>query len=258
MNLIAALRRYSELIAYKTYAELKAEASSYYLGVLWWVLEPALYLFAFYSVFRWGIRQGDKEFIAFLLVALVHWKWSASSIVTASNSILEARSMILQVYLPKIAFPAFAIATSTAKFALTFSIMVIVLGGMGHLSIVTFGWLIPLYGLQLLLLLGVGGLSAILIPFIKDLKPIIDSGIILLMLVSGIFFDIEAFPPQAQDYLYLNPFAVMITQYRHVILDGMPPEAGRIAYVAALTTLLIVATAVTHRLLNREVPKVLI
>ena len=64
MNLIAAFRRYSELIAYKTYAELKAEASSYYLGVLWWVLEPALYLFAFYSVFRWGIRQGDKEFIA--------------------------------------------------------------------------------------------------------------------------------------------------------------------------------------------------
>ena len=48
MNLRAALRRHSELVVYKTYAELKAEASTYFLGMAWWILEPALYLLSFY------------------------------------------------------------------------------------------------------------------------------------------------------------------------------------------------------------------
>lgn len=41
------LFRYSELIIYKTYADLKAETERTYLGFLWWIFEPLLYMSVF-------------------------------------------------------------------------------------------------------------------------------------------------------------------------------------------------------------------
>ncbi len=40
--------QYIGLIFYRTYADLKAEAARGYLGVLWWILEPLIYLECFH------------------------------------------------------------------------------------------------------------------------------------------------------------------------------------------------------------------
>ncbi len=254
----ATIKRYFELIKYKTYAELKAEASSYFLGILWWVLEPGLYLLAFYSVFRWGIRQGDQEFIAFLLVALAHWKWAASAITGSATSVVQAKGLVMQVYVPKLIFPAFAIAISTTKFFIVMILMLLILLVLGQLYFNTLWWLPLLYILQILLLMGVGSVVALIMPFIPDLKPIIDSGIIVLMLVSGIFFDIETLPEEAQSLLYINPFAILITQYRHVLLSGMDPNMERLLYVACLSAALLIIGLLLGRRFDKEIPKVLI
>ena len=41
------MNHYLELILYKAYADLRVEAARGYLGMLWWVLEPVLYMGAF-------------------------------------------------------------------------------------------------------------------------------------------------------------------------------------------------------------------
>ena len=45
------MRTYLDLIWYKVYAELSAEAARTWLGILWWVIEPVLYMSVFYLIF---------------------------------------------------------------------------------------------------------------------------------------------------------------------------------------------------------------
>jgi hypothetical protein len=45
------MTRYLELIHYRALSELKMELSRLYLGILWWVFEPILYMVVFYLVF---------------------------------------------------------------------------------------------------------------------------------------------------------------------------------------------------------------
>ena len=49
---------YLELVWYKGLADLQAEAARAYVGFLWWVLEPLLYMMAFYVAFGPGMRGG--------------------------------------------------------------------------------------------------------------------------------------------------------------------------------------------------------
>ena len=56
-------KRIRDIINYKTYAELKAEAQRYYLGVLWWLIEPVFYMLVFYFVFAVLFRRGTENFV---------------------------------------------------------------------------------------------------------------------------------------------------------------------------------------------------
>ena len=50
-----------ELVLFSTYAELRAEAARSYLGLLWWVLEPALMMGAFYLVFDVILKSAGAQ-----------------------------------------------------------------------------------------------------------------------------------------------------------------------------------------------------
>ena len=74
------LRNTLELILYKSYTDIKAEAARSYLGLLWWIIEPVLYLCAFYILFVLVMHRGDKDFVPTFLCGAVVWKWFASGI----------------------------------------------------------------------------------------------------------------------------------------------------------------------------------
>jgi len=78
--------------------------------------------------------------------------------------------------------------------------------------------------LQLFMMLAIGGVLAALVPFLPDLKLVIDNGMMLLFFLSGIFFDISGVSPEMKSYLYLNPMAGLIEAYRDVLLEGMWPD----------------------------------
>jgi len=67
----AALRRglrmrlhFLELLWFSTYAELRAERSRSYLGLLWWLVEPALMMAAFWLVFDRILGNGGPGYPA--------------------------------------------------------------------------------------------------------------------------------------------------------------------------------------------------
>ncbi|EED35515.1 ABC-2 type transporter [Luminiphilus syltensis NOR5-1B] len=252
------LKHYINLIRVRVATDLKAEASGYFLGLAWWILEPALYLVAFYCVFALGFRRGDEGFVSFLLIGLVHWKWFASSIANSTTSILQAKNLIQQIYLPKILFPLFVVAGNTVKYFVTLILLFSVLLWQHSLHL-QYWYVLPLIMLiQLILITACATLAAVLVPLLGDLKPIIDNGLLLGMLISGIFFDIGDFAEPARTYFNLNPMAVLIGAYRTLLLEGELPAWGSVFYVLGLSLGLLYLSIALHRHYDRRLPKLIV
>lgn len=238
-----------ELILYKTYADLKAEAARSYLGVLWWVIEPILFLFAFYVLFVLILERGGPEFVPAFLCAAVVWKWFDSSVKGGSQAIGVHQALLQQVHVPKFVFPTIAVLGSTCRFLPVFSIFCIFLLLFGVSAQASWLALPLLIAVQLLLGLSLALLTGAITPLLPDLKVAIDNGLMLMFFLSGVFFDIDQVQEPVRSYLLLNPMAVLIDEYRSVLLGGHWPEPMRLLWPTALACVLgAAALAILHRL----------
>jgi lipopolysaccharide transport system permease protein len=226
------------LVWHKALADLKAESSRAYIGILWWVIEPILYMLAFYFVFAVGFRAGGPGFVAFLLSGIVPWKWFAASIQTGSNVILANRGLIAQVYFHKGLLVATSLTASSIKFAIILSLLLIFLLLNGTTLDHHVWGLVPIILVQLALIAGVTTLAASIVPFLEDFKLIIDNGLIILFFMSGIFFDIQELPADVQGILSLNPMVTIIGGYRDALLHSAWPDIQALAIVLAEAGLL--------------------
>ena len=217
-------RRTLDIILYKTYAELKSEAQRTYIGLLWWILEPVLFMGIFYFVFAVLFQRGGENFVPFLLIGLVVWHWFQATIAQCSTSILVNRPLIQQVYVPKAVFPMVVILTNTIKFTVVYVLLLVFLGIYGFPP--AWSWLLSLVPLltMLALITGASLLLAAVTPMVPDLRVLIENLMRGLMFLSGIFFDIDQTGEPFRGWLHLNPLATVIADLRGVLMLGQNPD----------------------------------
>ena len=245
-----------DLVLQKARAGLRAEASRGYLGVLWWVIEPVMYMCVFYVAFAHLLKRGDENFVIFLLTGLIAWKWFQSTLNTGANSLIANAGLMNQVYVHKLIFPLTNVAVNTFKFLIILTLLLLFLQFTA--AKVTLAWaLLPVLVLvQLYLIVAVTCLLAAVMPFFPDLKVILDNVLMMFLFLSGIFFDVEKLPADVQAYLLLNPMAVLIVLYRKVLLEGVPPDWLPLRWVVSFSTVvMLVAVLIIHRF-DRVYPKI--
>lgn len=223
------------LILFKVYAELKAEASRSYLGVLWWLIEPVLYLGAFYVLFVLVLQREGNDFIPDFLCGIVVWKLFDAGVKSGGNSLVANASLLQQVFVPKHIFPLSAVILVMLKFILIFIVLCLFIliykGGLPN----TWLWSIPLMALQFILVVSLAVLVSAVVPFVPDLRVAIDNGMMFLFFISGVFFDVSSIHEPVKGLLMINPMAVLINAYRDVLLHGSLPDVGRMAGVLVLS-----------------------
>lgn len=247
-----------EIIWYKAYFDLKAESARGGLGIFWWVLEPLLYLGALSVVFIAIRQRTDEDFIAFLFVGLVVWKWFASSVSQGSNAIAGHTGLMRQVYIPKYFFSCTVLLVNTFKFSIVFLLLLMALLFLGTEP--SLAWLsLPLLILvQMLMLLGIGMTLAWVVCYVPDVKVIVDNCMLFLFFLSGVIFDISKAPEGIREYLYLNPELIMIDAFRAVLLHGNWPDWTRLTGVSLLSVLLVLMGAYLLKKYDRKIPKVVL
>jgi len=250
-------KQYLQLAIQKSISDLLAEARQGYMGFLWWVIEPALYLSVFYFIFVVVFERGGKDDVAFLLIGLVIWKWFGSSIPKCSNSISANVGLIRQIYIPKAVIPVMTVLTTTFKFLIILSLLLALLLLLDY-SVVS-AWLsIPVLVLvQFITILSIGNFLASLVPFFPDLKFIIDNAMLLLFFLSGVFFDFSSVSPEIKFYLNLNPMLGIIDSYRDVLIYGRWPDWVLVGNISLLSLVLLVLGYYMLIKFDRVYPKIL-
>lgn len=216
--------QYFLLILQKAFSDLIAEARQGYVGILWWIVEPLLYLSVFYFIFIIVFDRGGKDAVSFLLIGLVVWKWFGSSIPKCANSISANVGLIRQIYIPKILLPGMALVTATFKFLIVFLLLIAFLYLAGYEASVVWISLPALIVVQFIFTLAIGSVLAGILPFLPDLKLIIDNVMMLLFFLSGVFFDFSGASPFVKSVLQMNPMLVIIDSYRSVLVAGSWPD----------------------------------
>ena len=257
-HVCACIMKYIDLVLYKSYVELRRDIVETYFGFLWWIIEPLLYMVAFYLVFSTGLRAGGNNYISFLLCGLVPWKWFASTVNQSCMSLVSNRGLIQQVYLPKIIFPFIPAAVNFLKFLFMAMILIIFLWIMGFSPHWNWLLLIPVICLQFCLTLGIGLMVAALVPFFMDLRVLVTNGLTMLMFLSGIFYDVSTFPEDIKNYFYFNPMVIIIETYRNILLHAELPSLHSFGLVALESFTLILAASVILIKLDKKYPKVLL
>lgn len=250
--------RYPELIWHKALAELRVEATRAYIGLLWWVVEPVLYMTAFYIAFGSGIRGGGTNAMLFLLIGLVPWKWFASSVQNSSSSLQANSGLIQQVYFPKFILPFTVVVANTIKFSIVLCILLSLCVILGKGPVIYWFALPVIVFVQFLLISASGSLCAAIVPIIPDLKLIVDNGLIVLMFVSGLFFDVHKLPPVKARLLGFNPLVPLMESYRDVITNGVWPDWGALAYLVLVSLVVYAIAMVILRKYDRHYAKLMI
>ncbi|UUY09845.1 ABC transporter permease [Pseudomonas sp. J452] len=222
---------------YRALMGLKSESKGTRLGYLWWLIEPAMHLIVYYLAFGVLLRHGGDDYVAYLLVGIVHWLWLSKSVMNASASIMVGRGLILQLPLHVAIFPLAEIFRDTAKQLIVTLILLVVLWLLGYQP----GKLLLIYPviflIQLLLTISLAGLVATLMPFLPDLRVIVPACLQLGMFLSGVFFTRDIIPAHLQWLLNLNPVYVLLESYREILIRGNQPDWQLLGIIAAATLL---------------------
>ena len=233
-------KQYLAIIVFKTKAELKAERQRTYLGFIWWVLEPLMFLGIFYVVFA-HIRQVKTDnFVQFLLIGLILWQWFKSSISQSSSVILFQINLLRQIRISAWIFPIIKVAANTMKFLLVFGILLSFLWVTGFSPNLNFLYMIEVLSILFLFINGCVLCLAAIVPFIPDIRVIVDNMLMAMFFVSGVFFSIDNIPEPLRYYLSLNPMYKVIDNSREILIYNKAPNQLDMMYILFLACILII------------------
>lgn len=213
-----------ELVLFSTYAELRAERARSYLGLAWWVLDPAMQMAVWWLLIDVILGAGGPDYLPSLLIGVTLWQWMKSCMIHGGYAIWSNLNLIRQVDLPPLVFPVVAMLSDTVKFSYIFAVLLVILWICGYPPNWAYFGLLPLFVATLLLSAGVGFVIAAFVPLLPDLRFVIEQVLTVVMYLSGVVFMLSNVPPPLRDVLALNPIAVIMDAARGVLMHGLWPN----------------------------------
>lgn len=243
------------LILYRSGAELRSEGTRTYAGYLWWILEPLMSLAVYYVAFKYIFHRDTDNFAIFLFIGIVGYRFFAGTVARSAGSIISGKGLMQLVYVHKAVFPLSVVLVNLVKFLMTLILVIVVTWVFGFSPAWAYLGLLLLIAVELLFVIGVSMLCAGITPFFPDFQMILGTLLHLLIFLSGVFYDISKLSPRTQMLVRLNPIAVIIEQYRLILLHGQWPNIERLLPAVGEGILfIIIGWIVIHRF-NRYYPK---
>jgi len=214
---------------------LRADATKFFLGYLWWVLEPLLYVAVLYVVFAVILQTRQPDFLFFLMTGKLAFNWFSKSVVLASNSIVTGKGLVGKLNVPKTLFPLAAVQEGVYKQLAVFALLVVVLFIGGFPVTSTWVYIVPVLLVNYVMILACAYLGATLVCVVRDFQPLVGLTMVFLMFTSGLFWNVRDLgdPAKTEAILMANPLAFLLDAYRQVLMYATPPDMLHLLSIGA-------------------------
>jgi len=228
---------------------LRAEASRYFLGYVWWILEPMLWVAVFYVVFKVLLQTGRADFLVFLMCGKLAFIWFSKSVNQAANSIVMNRGLVGRINVTKTLFPLAVVQEGLYRQAAVFLLLFCVLFAWGYVPSPAWFYVVPVIVVNYLMIVACAYIGACLVCLVRDFSMIISLGMTFLLFTSGIFWDVRHLPDPALTELVLavNPLAFILDAYRQVLMFHTAPDWLHLVWVGCGAAVLLVLMVVVMR-----------
>lgn len=242
---------FRHFIIFDSRSRIAGETADDNLGRLWMVLNPILLGAAFFLVFgvMLGTGRGIENFIAYLIIGVFMYRFSATTVVAGSKAITGNRSLVTAFNFPRMTLPIAINVREMMRHVTTYLTMFALVLLIPPLEPLSWKWLlfIPVVAMQFLFNLGLSLVLARIVADWNDFTHIIAFGTRIWMYLSAIFYGVERFEhlPIVLNFMYANPLFCVLDITRDVILYDAWPDPMRWIVLGAWTVgLLIIGTII--------------
>jgi lipopolysaccharide transport system permease protein len=243
---------YRDLIGNLVVSDLKIKYANSMLGFAWSLLNPLMMMVILYLVFSNIYRSSQQNFVIYLLIGILSWRFFSMVTTSSLESIVSKQSLVKKVYIPREILTLSMVISGLISSFLEFLVLIpllIVLGVGIHSTIVLFPAIQVLF---FLIIYGVSLILASLYVYFRDLNQIWGVAIQLGFFLCPIVYPLSLVPVQYQAYYLLNPVTRVMIMYRDIFINGTIPGLYDFLVVLAFVAILLVTGNLVFGKLSRR------
>ena len=212
------------------------------IGFAWAVLEPLFMMlvltFVFSVVFdlnfnKLGTDSGFGFNAVFILTGLLAWQFLSTSLTAATTSLVDNEDLVTKVGFPREVIPLSTVGVSTVNLVigsiLLLALYALFVGGIPGVAVL---WVLPIFAVQLSLVVGLGLLCSTFNAYFRDVSYMVNALLLFGFYATPIFYE----PGMVKEKLtegglgwlytvyYANPMVGLVTSYRQVLFESRAPD----------------------------------
>lgn len=235
------LWNYRELLASFTMRDIKIRYKQTALGFLWAIIQP-LFMMLIFTIIFGGFAKIPSDGIPYPLfsfAALLPWMLFSEGLTRSTMSMVSNANIMTKVYFPRLIMPISGILSPLVDFAVSISILVLMMGYYGFVPTLNVVFLPLFILLALATSLGIGlWLSALNVKY-RDFQYTVPFIIQIWMYASPVVYPASMLPEAIRPLYGLNPMAGVIEGFRWALLGTEIPGSMIFVSVGVVVALLV-------------------
>lgn len=234
------LSKYRGYMLYSAKAQLKAELANSWLGGLWWVLEPTLFMLVYMFVFTVVFRRTTTYVVAFIIVGLTCWRFFNNCVMGSITLVKRYRAVISKVYIPKFVLIGTMMLVNGFKMLCSYVPLIVLMFYYRIPLSVNMLAIIPITALLFLLTFGLSCFLLHIGVYVEDMNKVMTIVLQMVFYISGVFFPLNELlePSLAQTIFAFNPVALIMYEARNALLYGIPCQWALLGIYYAIAAII--------------------
>jgi teichoic acid transport system permease protein len=222
--------------------KLRAQHFNTVFGQLWLVLNPLL-LACVYFVLVDILRGGSSPegFFAHLVAGVFAYHLVSDAVRQGTKSVVTGGRLILNSAFPRILLPMGSVISAVKRFIPCVVIYVPLHIASGLPVGWNLLWVLPLFGLLVVMASGLAMMVAALQVYFRDLKDFMPYLLRVWLFASPVLYYADDMPEKYRFLLDVNPLGQLLAAWSDVINLGGTPSAGQLAVASAWAFGLLIA-----------------
>ena len=227
------------------------------LGIYWSFINPLITLIIYIIVFGFFLKMripgSDSifDFSLYFAAGFLPWVAFQSTVMRASQAIIDNKNYIKKVPFPSEIFPVYITLSESINLLiglLIYFLLFIILKGIPGIMILILPFLIIL---QIFFTLGFSFLFSAATVFFRDIPQIINSIFQVWFWITPIVYVISIVPEDIKWLLCLNPMYYLLEFYRDSLLYNTVPDMIHLGIISLITIMLFVFSLWVFRSVKR-------
>jgi len=233
------LWRWRELFVALMVRDIAARYKQTAIGIAWVVVQPlaTVAIFSFLLGKLGNVPTGGLPYPLFAFAAMVPWQVFSRALMQGSTSLVSDRSLLTKVYFPRILMPAAAVFGGAVDFAITFVILLVMMGWFGFFP----SWQIvltpALLFLALLTSLGVALWLSALNVLYRDVQFVLPFLTQIWLFLTPVLYPASVIPEPWRVLYGMNPMVTVTESFRWAVLGGVTAPEPLMLVVSTVTVI---------------------